>query len=98
MINQSKKLHVIILARILAIVAHNRLGQAHVVACEVKRCSDQDEPSKAPRNLRLMQIEDSKSPQFQWQPVSPSPPNGPFVRYKMQTSKDDECEQFERHF
>lgn len=80
----------------LKVEAHNKRGQAHMVATEVRGYSGEDRPSAAPRNFRLIEVKDSKSALFTWEPVHESTLNGRFVGYKIQTWTDDEGEDFKR--
>lgn len=80
----------------IKVEAHNRRGQAHMVATEVIGYSGEDRPSRAPSNFRLLEVRDSRSALFRWDPVPPNSINGHFKGYKIQTWTEDEGEDTRR--
>lgn len=80
----------------IKVEAHNRRGQAHMVATEVLGYSGEDRPSAAPRLFRLLETRDSKSALFEWDPVPPHTINGHFKGYKIQTWTESEGEDAKR--
>jgi len=68
----------------IKVEAHNRRGQAHMVATEVLGFSGEDRPSLPPRNFRHLQTLDARTAVFSWDPVPPNSLNGHFKGYKIQ--------------
>ena len=80
----------------IKVEAHNRRGQAHMIATEVIGYSGEDRPTQPPRAFRLLEVRDSRSALFRWDPVPPNTINGHFKGYKIQTWTDDEGEEARR--
>ncbi|XP_022649065.1 neuroglian-like [Varroa jacobsoni] len=74
----------------IKVEAHNRKGAAHTHAVEVIGYSGEDKPSEVPQEFRLIRVEDAKSAEFRWRPVSPDSVNGHFKGYKIQTWTNEE--------
>ncbi|CAG2109639.1 unnamed protein product [Medioppia subpectinata] len=68
----------------IKVEAHNSLGRARVDAHEVIGFSDEDRPSDAPKDLRLIEVIDGKSAKLSWSAVPPMSLNGHFKGYKVQ--------------
>lgn len=80
----------------MKVEAHNRRGQAHMVATEVTGYSGEAKPSLAPRQFRHLETRDAKSALFSWDPVPPNSINGHFKGYKIQTWTEEEGEETKR--
>ncbi|XP_054158779.1 neuroglian-like [Oppia nitens] len=72
----------------IKVEAYNSLGKATQEAREVIGYSDEDMPSEAPKDLRLVDIIDGRSAHMSWQPVPPLTLNGHFKGYKLQVWTD----------
>jgi hypothetical protein len=62
----------------IKVEAYNSLGKANLEAKEMIGFSDEDKPTDAPTNFRVIQIRDGKSAKLMWEPVSPLSLNGHF--------------------
>ena len=80
----------------IKVEAHNRRGQAHMVATEIVGYSGEDRPNQAPRNFRHLETIDAKTARLQWDPVPVSSIRGHFKGYKIQAWTDDDNEEFKR--
>ena len=80
----------------MKVEAHNRRGQAHIVATEVIGFSGEDRPSYPPRSFRHVETKDSRSAVFSWDGVPPGSLNGHFKGYKLQTWTDEDGDESRR--
>lgn len=74
----------------IKVVATNELGEANVSPTEVIGYSGENEPTEAPTNFTLVQIQSATTAWLSWNPVSESSVRGHFKGYKIKTWVDDQ--------
>lgn len=77
----------------IKVIAINAKGESNVAAQEIIGYSGEDRPLEAPTNFTLLQITDSVSAVFSWNPVSEESIRGHFKGYKIQTWTNEDGEE-----
>uniref|UniRef100_T1JIY4 Neuroglian n=1 Tax=Strigamia maritima TaxID=126957 RepID=T1JIY4_STRMM len=66
---------------VVKVESHNEMGQANVAAIEVLGYSGEDTPLEAPSNFTLIQVINSNTAEFSWEPVTLKSVRGNFRGY-----------------